>query len=194
MPAAGRPRRFPRRAAPSPAARCIWGPRREILYQRTTNRNYHILDPATNEERPLLSSESAGWIFGPRSSPDGTQLAVYWNRSPLKEGTGTWLLPFAAGAVSGAPRRLQAGFTWPLGWSADGRLLYLFEQAPAPRVLVIPAAGGQATVLVDFPSQRVGLLPALSPDRKTVIYSAHAINSDVWLAEDTRASPNTRSK
>jgi Tol biopolymer transport system component len=160
----------------------LWAPRREILYQRTGNRNYHFLDPATSQEVPLLADESAGWVFDPRPSPDGAELAVYWNRSPIKERAGTWLLPLASGVVAGPARLLQPGLTWPLGWSDDGRRLYLYEHAPNTRVLVVQAAGGAATVLREITEQRVGLLPSISPDRKTIVYSAHAINSDIWVA------------
>lgn len=179
--------------APFPATRCttsgsevpvMWAPRREILYQRTGNRNYHVLDPVTGNERPLFADEStkAGWVFGPRSSPDGARLAVFWNRAVAKERAGTWLLPFAPGAEIGSPTLLQAGMTWPLAWSADGKLLYVYEHSPTTRVLAMSPASAP-TVLRDLKGQRIGLVPSISLDGKTIVYSAHAINSDVWLVE-----------
>lgn len=176
---------------PFPKTRCttsgsevpvVWAPRREILYQTTGNRNYAVLDPVRGDERPLLADEQAGWIFGPRSTPNGSELAVFWNRANAKERAGTWRLPFAPGAVA-QPVLAQAGFTWPLAWSPDAATLYLYEQSPTPRILALPAQGGAAVVLRDLAGQRVGLVPSISADGKTIVYSAHAINSDVWVAE-----------
>lgn len=80
MPAAGGP---PREFGATACTRLTsetpvsWAPGALILYQRHGNRNYFFIDPATSAERPLLTDESLGWVFGPRVSPDRSRLAVF---------------------------------------------------------------------------------------------------------------------
>ena len=186
-PRAARLKRFQRRAARRRARKSRSRGRRaarSFISARATTTTTSS-DPIAKQERPLLTDAdaAAGWLFNPRSSPDGTRLALSWNRSPVKQGLGTWLAPFTPGAPIGHPQRVQAGLTWPLDWSADGQLLYLYEHAPNPRVMAVPVAGGSPIVLRELTGQRIGLLPSISPDKKTIVYSAHAINSDIWLAE-----------
>ena len=69
-----------------------WAPSPNVLYQRPGNRNFHILDPVSESESPLVSDEKAGWIFGPLRSPDGKQLLV--NRNVLPIGPSLYLFPF----------------------------------------------------------------------------------------------------
>lgn len=153
----------------------VWTPRPEILYQRPGNRNYHVLDSQSAAERPLVEDDSVGWLFGPRSSPDGSMIAAFWNRPG---GSGVWMLPWAS---PGAATLALKAFAWPLHWSADGRTLFLYRHAPASEVVSFPAAGGVPTLLRDLAGQRVALVPAVTPDGNDVVYSAHAIHSDVWL-------------
>jgi Tol biopolymer transport system component len=156
----------------------MWWPRREILYQRTGNRNYSIYDPETRSERPLIRDDSVGWLFGPRSSPDGTTLAAYWNRG--QGNRGIWLLPWNGDP----PSLLLSAFAWPLGWSADGTTIVAYVHAPTTAIVTIRRSGGPPSALRALKGQRISLVPAITPDTRTVVYSAYAMQSDIWLLQD----------
>ena len=57
-----------------------WVSNSEIFYHNLGNRNFHIFNPITKENRLLVSNDSVGWMFRPRVSPDNLNLAVSWNR------------------------------------------------------------------------------------------------------------------
>lgn len=84
----GLPRQFAKSEL-SELFQLAWAPGKEILYQRPGNRNLYILDPNTQEERPLVKDDSVGWMFSPCISPDGSRVAVMWNRRP----GGVWVIP-----------------------------------------------------------------------------------------------------
>jgi Tol biopolymer transport system component len=136
-----------------------------------------VLDPLSGAERPLLDDESVGWLFGPRSSPDGSTVAVFWNR---RGGSGVWLFPWT---TPGAARLALEALAWPLRWSADGQTLFLYRHAPASEILALPTRGGSPKLLRSLAGQRVALVPAVTPDGRRVVYSAHAIHSDVWMVD-----------
>jgi eukaryotic-like serine/threonine-protein kinase len=97
-----------------------WAPGARILYQRAGNRNYHIVDPATGVEEPLVSNDSVGWMFYARYSPDGKYVSVTWNR----EQPGLWLIDLR----DGAQRRLpSARSVRSAGWSSDGQWVYMLD-------------------------------------------------------------------
>ncbi|HYN09402.1 MAG TPA: hypothetical protein VES67_18610 [Vicinamibacterales bacterium] len=154
----------------------MWAPRREILYQRTGNRNYSVFDPNKSVERPLIKDDQVGWLFGPRSSPDGSALAAFWNR---KDGSGVWLIP----SDGSAPSLLLRAFAWPLGWSSDGKTIYVYVHAPTTDVVTISRSGGAPVVQRALTGQRISLVPAISPDGRTVFYSAYAMQSDIWQVQ-----------
>ena len=56
-----------------------WAPGRDILYQRSDNRNLFFVD-GPGKESPLLSNDQLGWISRPIYSPTGNEVAVLWNR------------------------------------------------------------------------------------------------------------------
>ena len=61
-----------------------WSPGEKILYHKGNHRNFFILDPQTGEEDLLMEDESLGWIFTPKYSPDGREIAVHWDRNPSR--------------------------------------------------------------------------------------------------------------
>jgi serine/threonine protein kinase/Tol biopolymer transport system component len=66
-----------------------WAPISQIIYEEPGNRNFKLLNLSTGEMTPLLDDTSLGAIFQPRPSPDGTRVAVYWNRRPW---AGLWVI------------------------------------------------------------------------------------------------------
>jgi Tol biopolymer transport system component len=153
-----------------------WVQPNTVLYQRTGNRNYHLLDLPSASEAPLVHNEAAGWVFAPQLSPDATQLAVFWNRSPHR---GLFVLPWP---VRDAMAKYLVDAAWPIGWSADGRSIYAYDMK-ASTVLEVRIDGSASVVLMDLSDRRIALLPAITPDKTQIVFSAHAIHSDVWLTE-----------
>src|SRR5437899_5775992 len=119
-----------------------WAPGLRILYQSPGNRNFHLLDPATEAEEPLVrspvSNDSVGWVFRPTYSPDGERVAVWWNQRT----TGVWTISLR----DFSQVLVRAGLSHPLGWSADGRSVYVQDEGSS-EILQVPATGGKATLV-----------------------------------------------
>lgn len=96
----------------NPDGEIAWAPSKCILFQRPGNRNFHWVDPATGEEQSLVANDSVGWILDPHISPDGQQVAVYWNRRNLADRE-TWVIFLHDSSVV----RLRPGNSDPVGWS-----------------------------------------------------------------------------
>ena len=87
------------------------------FYQRPGNQNFHILDPATESEQPLVEDESVGFMFYPRISPDGSRVAVFWNRrerdwsieNENPRVAGLWIIP-----LDGSPADRGAASSQPM--------------------------------------------------------------------------------
>jgi Tol biopolymer transport system component len=76
----------------------------------------------------------------------------------------------------------------PVGWTGDGRWLFLFDRGKIPgRVFRVELATGKRELwreLVPLDPAGIDLLspPALTPDGKTYVYSYNRILSDLFLA------------
>jgi serine/threonine protein kinase/Tol biopolymer transport system component len=167
-----------------------WTPDGKLLYERTGERNFGILDPETGVERLLVSDESLGWMWYPQVSPDGRRVAVDWNR---RSEPGLYVISIADGAATFLSPRFR-----PVGWSADGQWVYaaaLNYRAQADNGIVrVPAAGGPAEPILDFaPGKTVDEAAAL-PDGSAFIVVEVQRHSDIWLtgeiAPDTVAVPS----
>jgi dipeptidyl aminopeptidase/acylaminoacyl peptidase len=62
----------------------VWPRPSVIAYQRSGNANYSLVDPATGQERPLLTDDHGGKVYSPKWSPDGAWVAVYRKRSDFR--------------------------------------------------------------------------------------------------------------
>ncbi len=104
----GAPPRMIATASVSPHSFALeWAPGSNILYQHPSHRNFSILDPVTGSTVPLLHDEKTGWIFRPRYSPDGKEIAATWNRGGR---LGLYVLSLQASPVDNErPYRLVAG-------------------------------------------------------------------------------------
>jgi Tol biopolymer transport system component/predicted Ser/Thr protein kinase len=160
-----------------------WAPGSEILYQRPGNRNFHSLNPWTEYERALVATDTLGWIFGPRSSPDGKSLAVFWNQTG---GVGVWLIS----AEDSSHTFLYdvdshgSGMTYPIQWSEDGKWIYAWDIGQrAQNVLMIPASGGEPETLVTVPFDGIGGV-SMTQDAKRIVCAVEETQSDVWVMEN----------
>jgi Tol biopolymer transport system component len=156
-----------------------WAPGRAILYHWPGNRNFHLLDPVTEEERPLVRNEHVGWMFFPRYDPNGRRIAVNWNR---KDGRGIWVISLDDGSQR-LVRKLADGFR-TASWSADGTALYLIETQKGGKVLLrVAVRGGEPKIVAVLPIEKPVQEEIVSPDGRRIICAVVESVSDVWMVE-----------
>lgn len=150
-----------------------WSPGREILYQLPGNRNFSLLDPVTESERPLVPNDSVGWMFGATWSPDQEHVAVSWNRPP---GRSLWVVS-TADTVQQRVSPLNAS---PWRWDESGAGIL---SRMGRSVVRISYPGGDTTTVLTDPAKRVWASD-FSADLRTVVYSISEGKSDIWLVEN----------
>jgi Tol biopolymer transport system component len=156
-----------------------WLPDGRLVWQTPGNRNYRIRDLRTGRDEYLVKDDSAGFVFQPRFSPRGDQVAVYWNRRG-NDPTGMWLLSWPGREE----RRLTAEMLGPIGWSADGEWIY--AAPPTGRAIFrVSTRTGKTERVGQFP---VGNFESdacdLTPDRSAIICSLIEQKNDAWLMEN----------
>jgi Tol biopolymer transport system component len=173
----------------------MWG-RRFVYYQQTGNRDYYVLDPNVGRGETMLwhKDRPMGWVFWPVVSPDGRKIALFWNR---KDGRGVWVLDTGTGQKTMIMSDEQAD-ALPLSWSPDGQRLYLLagdryayrgmharlgETFKVPRVIAVPATGGQVTTTVTLPFPEVGGV-SMTPDGRRFVCAVYTSRSDVWVVDN----------
>jgi Tol biopolymer transport system component len=181
--AGGSPRVFAKTEAAAPneggaGPLLAWAPAPTILYQRPGNRTFHTLDPATESESAAVS-ESTGWIFSPKYSADGRQLAAYWNR--LSSGPGVWIVSTALGE-----RQVHVGFALPAGWSPDGKFVYIVEAATPARLIAVSSTGGSPRVLTElpWPFDFDDNLTCTTSDGRRFVCAVPQSTSDAWIVRN----------
>jgi Tol biopolymer transport system component len=180
----GRPHLFDKSELSGDAYILTWSPGLEILYQRPGNRNYHFLNPDTEEERPLVENDSVGWMFYPQYSPDGKKVAVNWNRwEGGNDIRGLWMISLQ----DSSQVRPHPGVIVPITWSTDGKWIYgcswisvIFFSAD---ILMIPVSGGEAKGFVTLPFENITGI-SMDPDKKKFVCTVLETQSDVWLIEN----------
>jgi Tol biopolymer transport system component/tRNA A-37 threonylcarbamoyl transferase component Bud32 len=161
----------------------VWATDGRILYHKPGNRNFGILDPETQEEKPLLKNPELGWSFSPQYSPDGTKVALFWNR----EHPGLWTISLIDG--SAVPVRECAG-CWPAGWSPDGNSLYMFTYREGDTITSVPVGGGNPKTIATFRGRTDEAV--VSRNGRNLLCNVAETNSDVWLVENLNPSRRRR--
>ncbi|HET9515239.1 MAG TPA: protein kinase [Gemmatimonadales bacterium] len=155
-----------------------WSPDGRLIYQASGNRRLGWLDPATGEQGILPQPDGEGWAFSPRVSPDGRQLAFFWNREGV---AGLWLA--ALGGDSSAVQ-VASGTIRPIRWSPDGTRLWAGEMMPGDnriRLLEVRIPGGTTRPLTMLPA---GFdITDLTSDARTLMVTQRELQSDAWLIE-----------
>ncbi|NUM89042.1 MAG: PD40 domain-containing protein [Bdellovibrionales bacterium] len=179
----GTPRPFEKSEASYDAPALSWSPGFHVLYQQVGNRNFNLIHPQTEEERPLVANDSVGWMFFPRYSPDGKSVAVYWNRRKQHGAYGLWLVSLADSSQA----LLSKGTLIPIEWSADGKWIYAWDYRKKPKeVLRISAKGGEPKPFAVLPFENItfGESISMTTDGKHLICVVNETRSDVWLMEN----------
>jgi Tol biopolymer transport system component len=151
-----------------------WAPGKHILYSAPGNRNFHLLDPQTETEKPLVANDSVGWMFNPHYTPNGEQVAVGWNR----RGRGTYVISLEDASQA----HVHAG-GWPKGWTADGSSVYVQEHG-SDDIFLVPASGGEASVVATVPFEDASCLPVDRPDGLALLCNVGVSVSDAWMIEN----------
>jgi Tol biopolymer transport system component/DNA-binding winged helix-turn-helix (wHTH) protein len=173
---------------PGPRSCCDsleWSPGTQILYQMPGNRNLAMVDPTTEHEERLIQDDSVGWVFHPRYSPDGSQVAVFWNH---RDGRGIWVLD----AETGSQRIISKVEADPVSWSPDGSAVYAYgfgRDIAGPGVeknslilsCFVDGSPPKSEVTCPF-DEAVGL--DVSPDGSRLAVVVPETISDVWITEN----------
>ena len=168
------PRRLPGTRPSTDEMRVAWAPGRLPLYELSGNQNMSLLDVGTNEERSLVADQDRGFVFSPQYSPDGSQVAVYWNRLPR---AAIWLVTLEPYSE----RVLTDTALDPIGWSADGTWVYAVRIRD-DYVARVPATGGDVEVLFRLP----GDVSRGSVDSTgtRIVVPVGVVQSDVFLVQN----------
>jgi Tol biopolymer transport system component len=169
----GKARSFDKTNASDTNSYLAWSPNHEIVYQQPGLHNLRRLNPETENEGALLSTDSHGWLIsGPNFSPDGKKFAILWNRS--KE-HGIWIV-----SLDNHPERsLFPGVYWPLGWSPDAKFILAYPGNGAEIFQIPLEESKQSTKVATLPGQISS--GALSPDGRKIVVEVKEEKSDVWL-------------
>ena len=178
-----------------------WSPGLYPLYQQPRNRNFSVVDPESRRETPLIRDGSVGWTGNPAYSPDGRNVAVFWNRETV---AGLWIV----GTTNGLERLIykpadpSETTPWPIGWSHDGMAIYavngkraahrgrstsLGETITDAGIFRVPVSGGQPTLVLSLPFGEIGGI-AMFPDGRRFVCAVYSSRSDVWVVDDFDAS------
>ncbi len=162
-----------------------WAPGARILFLRPGNQNYHFLDPQTGAEEPIVTNDSVGWMLGALASPDGRSVAAFWNREPK---SGLWLI-----SMEDSSQKLiwPGEFAVPIGWSADGRSIYV---AADTQVRVVSVNGRTPARAISLPYVARFCSALERPSGLKLACTVVESVSDVWMLQnfDPNAAPRAR--
>ena len=169
-----RSQRLPQTRVSTDEMRVTWAPGRLPLYEASDNRNLSLLEVDTGAELPLVTDEERGWVFSPQYSPEGSQVALYWNRPPHGW---VWLVtlePYTERVVAETP-------VDPIGWSPDGTWIYVVRTR-GDYVGRVPATGGDLEVLFRLPGDVYG--GSVDSTGTRIAVPVGAAQADVFLVEN----------
>ena len=159
----------------------VWAPNKNILYQRPDNRNFHYLNPQTEEENAFISNDSVGWIFYPVFSHDLKKTAVLWNRYKEKvHARGLWVIS------DSVQQFIKPGSLYPIQWTLDNNSVYVQDsRTRQTKILKINIKTGYEEIVFICPFNTDEYdIASISPDGKTVVANEQFTKSDAWLMEN----------
>jgi eukaryotic-like serine/threonine-protein kinase len=153
---------------------------RTLIYTNVRNRyDLRARHPVTGAERVIV--ERRRQTIFPRISPQGSSVAFF--------GFGdvgdvqVFVVPMAGGAVQQVTRGKGHMNTMPR-WSADGSLIYYYEQRPGASLRAIPAGGGTSREIRPWPWEtHAGA--EFNPDGSLVVYYRQAAPGEQRVTEQT---------
>jgi len=142
-----------------------------------------LLDPATEDVKPLQKDSAINIILWPKCSPDGKKIAALCYGDPNTE-PAIWLI-----ALDGSsPLIIRMGRAFPLGWSADGKWVYALVPGGNFDVLAISTETGQSKSWLSLPpSPEMGRVVPLycgTDHGERFVFSARKEQPDIWMIEN----------
>jgi serine/threonine protein kinase len=165
-----------------------WAPGYKIIYRTQDMKNFNVLDPETGEQHAFIEDPPNGYMFDPCWSPDGKQVAFFWNRSTESgQIMRTWVLDTGDGSL----RVLCDRVAGPIQWSSDGKYIYVVSidtehGAQAGSIFRVPSSGGDLEFYLHLPVTRSTGRDNLSmtPDGRTMVLRKIESEMDAWLVEN----------
>jgi serine/threonine-protein kinase len=180
----GAPHQFQNTKASANAYQLSWAPGANILYQRTGNKNFHILNSRTDEEISLKIDELVSSVHSAHSSPDGKKIVAFVERTSSPSGISVFDLE------DESLIDLHEGGFDPIGWSSDSKWIYTSDyESEDVRILKISLKGGESELLfaLDSSPLRGKSIPfqvRMSTDARHFVFPASRSQSDVWMIEN----------
>ena len=167
--------------SPSISFSLSWYPNDKIIYQKKGNRNFYVLDPINGIKTELITVDSVGWMFQPRTSPDLDKIAVVWNREPQ---AGLYSILTKDTRNDSNAINLTQKWDTPIGWSKDSENIYAIRR---DTIIVIQYDTGIITNYLKISSGNFTFEDvnsqgsSISPDEKTFIFSIIENEQfDIW--------------
>ena len=154
-----------------------WAPSTEIIYQQPGLHNLRRLNVDTQEEQAILPKDSNGWLTSrPVFSPDGTSIAINWNRP---DDDGVWVINLKKYSERFVGPRHYS----PFGWSSNGNFIYAFIPEGGREIIPINLGDSQKSKPIITMRGPIDSA-AVSPDGRKIIVSVTEMKSDVWLMKN----------
>lgn len=161
-------------------SKLAWWPSRNIVYQQPGVTNFLEINEETHATKPLIPQQGPSVGFVPHQpvfSPDGREIAFWWNR----EGAGLWIVSLYPYSESIA----LSGKAYPFGWSPDGKYVYASRETGREIIRVQVVAPNEVTSVATLSGELVEHDSAsVSPDGKQIVVSIGENRSDVWLMQN----------
>lgn len=160
-----------------------WSPGPNIIYRNQSSSNFNVLNPITEEENPLLKEDPDRNVSRPRYSPDGKKVAYLMRKSSSR---GLWIVSLDDSSTT----LLKEGDFSLIGWSSDGKWIYVSEPAEAEiKILMISVENSFVKILLSLPiSPGIGEFQhdrfSMTPDGKYLFFEVEKRLSDVWMVEN----------
>jgi Tol biopolymer transport system component len=141
-----------------------------------------MIDPASGQVDLMIDESEGGWLFNPRFSPDGSKIAVFWNRGSSR---GIWVIS----RKTGERRPVYPGSHLPVGWTPDGRwICAAFPKRATLEIIGIDTETGNAKTVIDIPFDPEKGVPnhfgvGMTADGVRFVYDVERTLADVWLIE-----------
>jgi serine/threonine protein kinase/Tol biopolymer transport system component len=161
----------------------VWAPGQKILYRLAKDNSLWLLDPATEDVKPLQEDSAINIILWPKCSPDGKKIAALCYGDPNTE-PAIWLISLEGSS----PLIIRIGRAFPLGWSADGKWVYALVPGGNFDVVAISVETGQSKPWLSLPPSpemgRVVPLYCSTDHGERFIFSARKEQPDIWTIEN----------
>lgn len=180
----GSPHQFENTKASAMSFQVSWAPGSNILYQTAGNQIFHILNPRTGEEIPLLVDDSVSSVHNAHYSQDGKKVAAFIERASTPSGVSVFDLE------DESLIDLNEGGFDPIGWSSDSEWIYVSDyESEDVRILKVSPKSGESELLFALSSSPLRGQPytfqvRMSPDEKHFAFPANRSQSDVWMIEN----------